>query len=100
MTRVEGRVKGVLDRVAEATKPLLNQVPRPLDSEPVKPVDDLEEYMATVAQSPDPEAALISWTKQMMQQRSWSLEEAMTEAFKFVQRNEKRIQEIGKRGTL
>jgi len=90
---VERRVNGVVERSEQVFNSALGQVERPLFSEKVKKNDDLEEYMFTIAQAPDPKAAF----KRRIEERvaeGYSTEQALTWAVDWVDENEKRIMEI------
>ena len=99
VSRVERRVNGVVERSEQVFNSALGQVERPLFSEKVKKNDDLEEYMFTIAQAPDPKAAF----KRRIEERvaeGYSTEQALTWAVNWVDENEKQIMEIAKRGRL
>lgn len=99
-SRIETRMQNVLGRVEERIGDLFKQVPRPIGSEPVDKIDDLEEYMLTIAQAPDPAAAFQRRIEEKMTQEGLSIEQAATWGLRWVQDNEKRVQDIAKKGRL
>lgn len=80
----------MVERANETFDSVLKQVSRPIGSEKVSELDEFEEYLTTIAMTPDPGAAF----KRRIEERvteGFSTEQALTWAVDWVERNEKKV---------
>lgn len=88
--RAERVGNNVMDRLEKVIGSLENIVPRPIGAEKLSQDDELEDYLLTIAQAPDPVQAGLDRINEWAQ--TYGLPRAQTMFVDFVTRNEKRIQ--------